>query len=56
MKVRIIQYWVKHPETGERVDTRYNLQQEDENGQWHDVPVFDMEVEIENRKDEGPGH
>jgi redox-sensitive bicupin YhaK (pirin superfamily) len=54
MKVRIIQYWVRNPETGERVDTRYNLQQEDENGQWHDVPVFDMEVKIEDRKDEGP--
>lgn len=55
MKVRIIQYWGHHPKTGERIDIRYNLQQEDENGMWHDVPVFDMEVKIEDREDESQG-
>jgi len=50
MKVRIIQYWQKHPETGERVDIRYNLQQEDETGFWNDVPVFDAEVVTEEEK------
>ena len=54
MKLRVVQFWGKHPETGERVDLRYTLQQWDDD-RWVDVPVIDMEVKIENRKDEGQG-
>lgn len=55
MKLRVVQYWAKHPETAERVDLKYSLQQEDDYGMWHDVPVFDMEVRIEDREDESQG-
>lgn len=53
MKLRVVQYWVNHPKTGERIDVRYNLQQWDK-GRWVDIPVVDMEVIIEDREDESP--
>jgi LEA14-like dessication related protein len=54
MKLRVVQYWAKHPETGERVDLKYRLQQLDDD-RWVDVPIFDMEVRIEDREDESQG-
>jgi hypothetical protein len=46
MKVRVIQQWAKHPETGQRVDLFYVMQQEDENGNWNAVQIVDEEVDF----------
>ena len=46
MKVRVIQKWAKHPETGQRVDIYYEMQQRDENGNWNAIPVIDEEVDF----------
>jgi hypothetical protein len=46
MKVRVIQRWTKHPETGQRIDLSYEMQQEDENGNWKAVPIVDEEVDF----------
>lgn len=53
MKLRVVQFWGKHPRTGERVDVKYALQQLDDD-RWVDVPIFDMEVIFEDREDESP--
>ncbi len=47
MKLRVVQYWGKHPKTGEMVDVRYNLQQFD-GERWFDIPVVYEEVKIED--------
>ena len=46
MSVRVIQRWTKHPETGQRIDLSYEMQQEDENGNWKAVQVVDEEVDF----------
>ena len=46
MKVRVIQKWAKHPETGQRVDIYYEMQQRDEDGNWNKIPVFDEEIDF----------
>lgn len=51
MKIRVIQRWVKHPETGERVDVSYEMQQVDEDGNWQSVPVISEEIFLEKNDD-----
>lgn len=46
MIIRVIQRWAKHPETGQRVDLFYEMQQRDEDGNWHAIPVIDEEVDF----------
>jgi len=44
--VRVVQYWTKNPETGERIDISYELQAlvgED----WVPVPVVEVEVRVD---------
>jgi len=53
MKIRVIQRWARNPETGERVDVNYEMQLADDEGNWHPVPVIDMEVPFEEDHDTG---
>lgn len=41
--IRVVQYWTKHPETGERVDVSYVLQTKDGEN-WVPVQIIDVEI------------
>ena len=41
--IRVVQYWTRHPETGERVDVGYVLQIRD-GDEWVQVPIIDVEI------------
>lgn len=52
--IRVLQYWTKHPETGERVDVSYMLQTRF-GDDWVDVPIVQVELISEEKTDEEAG-
>ena len=49
--IRVVQYWTKHPETGERVEVSYMLQTRF-GDDWVHVPI----VQVELLQDDQKGH